>query len=98
MERYLKILKNKYFIITLFIVTWMTFFDSNNLIHRIQNKLELQELKQDKRYYKQKIKETRQNKKELIRNKETLEKFAREQYFMKKDDEDVYVIIEENQQ
>lgn len=96
MERYLKILKNKYFIVTLFIVTWMTFFDSNNFIHRIQNKLELQELKQDKRYYQQKIKETRQNKKELIQNKETLEKFAREQYFMKKEDEDVYVIIEED--
>ncbi len=97
-ERFLGIrhsrLKNKYFLAALFFVIWIVFFDENNLVERFQNIQELKKLNEDKEYYKQKISDDKERLKELKTNNDNLEKFAREQYLMKKDDEDVFVIIE----
>jgi len=46
-----------------------------------------------KEYYEQQIKDVKQEKNELLTNKDSLERFAREQYMMKKDNEDLYVIV-----
>ena len=89
-------LKNKYFIATAIILTWMLFLDRNNLIHQFQKSMQLQELKAEKAYYKAKIKETRKARKELMKNKESLERYAREEYFMKKPDEELYIITKGN--
>lgn len=96
-ERYWKILKNRYFIAGFLILTWMTFFDQNNFIHRIQKSMQLHDLKEEKAYYKQKIKETKKARDHLMKNNRTLERFAREQYFMKKPNEDLYVIVEDEE-
>lgn len=90
----LKLLKNKYFIATTFILVWMLFLDSNNWIHQFNKYNKLQEMKAEKAYYKQKIKETREARKELMKNSESLERFAREEYFMKKPNEELYIITE----
>ncbi len=88
----LNLLKNKYFIATTFILVWMLFLDRNNWIHQYNKYNKLQEMKAEKAYYKQKIKETREARKELMKNSESLERFAREEYFMKKPDEELYII------
>lgn len=88
----LKLLKNKYFIATSFILIWMLFLDRNNWIHQLNKYNQLQEMKAEKAYYKQKIKETRKARKELMKDSESLERFAREEYFMKKPDEELYII------
>jgi len=87
--------KNKYFIAAVLIFIWVAFFDQNNLVERFQNRKELKQLEEDKIYYKAKIKENAARLNELKTNKENLEKFAREQYLMKKDNEDVFIIVEE---
>jgi len=74
---------------------WLMLFDQNNLIQRFQTNLELQELKKEKLYYTKKIREVQQNSKDLLTNKESLEKFAREKYLMKKPDEELFVFVEE---
>jgi cell division protein DivIC len=89
-----KLLKNKYFIATIFILLWMLFLDRNNWIHQFNKYTKLQEMKAEKAYYKQKIKETREARKELMKNSESLERFAREEYFMKKPDEELYIITD----
>jgi cell division protein FtsB len=52
----------------------------------------LHSLENEKEYYEKKIEEVEQDRKELMTNKELLEKFAREKYLMKKESEDVFII------
>jgi cell division protein DivIC len=87
--------RNKYFIASAFFILWVTFFDDDNLIERFQNLRQIRELKRDKEYYIQKISEDSERLKELKTNNKNLEKYAREQFLMKKDNEDVFVIVEE---
>ncbi len=90
-----RLLKDKYFIVFLAFFTWMLFFDNNDIISQIQLRLKLSEYTNKKEYYQQKIAEVKQEQKELLTNQASLEKFAREKYMMKKDDEDLYVIVPE---
>jgi cell division protein DivIC len=87
--------RNKFFIASGVFVLWISFFDDDNLIERFQNLREIGQLKKDKEYYIQKISEDSERLRELKTNKENLEKYAREQFLMKKDNEDVFVIVEE---
>jgi len=87
--------RNKYLIALVVFLLWILFFDQNNLIERFQHRKELKSLQEDKIYYKEKIIQNTEKLKELKTNNENLEKFAREQYLMKKDNEDIFVIVEE---
>jgi cell division protein FtsB len=87
--------KNKYVITTVIFFVWISFFDQNNWFERLQNLRHLNQLQEDKAYYKKKLEEETKRLEELQTDKENLEKFAREQYLMKKEDEDIFIIIEE---
>ena len=87
-------LKNKYVLTVLLFLVWMTFFDRNDLITQYKQRSELNQLKQDKGYYLQEIQKNREMIEGLTTNPEQLERFAREKYLMKKDNEDVFVIVE----
>ena len=91
------ILKNKYLIVSIAFLTWMLFFDNNDLVSQVQLRMKLSEYQGQKDYYEQKIREVKQEKQELLTNQQSLEKFAREQYMMKKDDEDLFVIVPEKE-
>jgi len=86
------ILRNFYVVTGLCFLIWLTFLDSNDLISRFSLSAKLHSLENEKEYYEKKIKEVEQDRKELMTNKELLEKFAREKYLMKKESEDVFVI------
>jgi len=93
MEKLLRIVRNKYFIVTAIMVVWISFFDRYNLVRRLfRDGRDYSELKSEKAYYLQKIEEVKKNKEELFSNNAKLEKFAREKYYMKKDGEDVFVV------
>lgn len=91
----LKWLKNKFVVAAIIFIVWICFLDENNLLERFQNLKELRQLKADKEYYQEKIEVDSKRLKELKTDNDNLEKFAREQYLMKKDNEDVFVIVEE---
>lgn len=93
MKRIPKFLRNKYLLVTAFFVVWMLFFDRNNLFSQLQLRNELNEMKGKLNFYKQKIDEVNKEKEELFGSGTALEKFARETYMMKKDDEDLFVIV-----
>ena len=87
----LKILGNRYVIVLVFFVVWMSFLDTTSYIeHRVLNK-ELDELEDNKKYYQDEIKKDEENIKHL-KNPDQIEKYAREKYYMKRDSEDIYII------
>ena len=90
-----KIIKNKYFIIFVVFLLWISFFDRNNLVRTFQTRGKVKELKEQRAYYLKQIEETKRVKNELLYNKKNLEKFAREQYFMKKEAEEIFIVDEE---
>lgn len=87
-------LKNKYIATLLAFVVWVVFFDKNDLITQYRYWAELQDLKAKKAYLLEEIAQTEQERLELLSSPEKLEKFAREKYLMKKDEEDLFVIVE----
>ena len=91
----LKTFKNKYLIATILFIVWMLFFDHNDIFLHLQYRKELNELKADKKYYQEQIDLTRKEVDLIKSNPQAMEKVAREQYLMKKDDEDVFVVGEE---
>ena len=87
----LKILGNRYVIVLVFFSVWMLFLDNTSYMeHRILNK-QLDELEDNKNYYKDEIKSDDENIK-LLKNPDQIEKYAREKYYMKRDSEDIYII------
>ena len=79
---------------TAFVVIWVLFFDQNNLIDRYRLTRDLNQLEKDYKYYLERIQIDSARIMELKTSPENLEKFAREQYLMKKDNEDIFVIID----
>ncbi len=88
------VLINKYFLTTVAFVAWMLFFDSNNLLTRNKIQTKLDSLYQAKQYYLQEIRKDSALSQGLMNDSTQLEKFARERYLMKKDQEDLYLIID----
>lgn len=88
-----KWMKNPFLIIGIFFIVWMIFFDENNLSAQWKLNSKLNALNTQIDYYNQQIAQTKTELYELRTNSETKEKFAREHYFMKRDNEDVFVFI-----
>ncbi|MFO7933796.1 MAG: septum formation initiator family protein [Bacteroidales bacterium] len=88
-------LKNKYVLTIILFFFWILFFDQNNLVDRIKMSSEIRQLEDDRHYYLEQIQKDSARLYELTTDKENLEKYAREQYFMKKPNEDVFLIVEE---
>lgn len=91
-SRLIRILKNKYLLVTVFFVVWIVFFDSNNLISWSSDIRMVIMQERQKNYYKEAIRETDEKLKELGSNRDSLEKFAREQYFFHEKDEELFII------
>ena len=87
--------RNFYVVSGILFVVWMTFLDSNDLVTRFRMASKLGDLEDEKEYYTQKIVEVEKDRSELMTNKELREKFAREKYLMRKESEDVFVIVED---
>jgi hypothetical protein len=73
----------------------MLFLDSNDLYTQYRLRNQLKNLNQEKEFYLKKIDEVQLEREQLLTDTEALEKFAREKYLMKKETEDLYVIVEE---
>lgn len=86
--------KYKYWLISLSALTWMTVFDSNNFIELIKLRSEVSDLREKRDYYHDEIIHVRSAEKDLFSSKRNLEKFAREKYLMKKDNEDLFILLE----
>jgi cell division protein FtsB len=95
MKRFLNLFKNKYFLVSTAFLVWMIFFDRNDLFSQYEYHQQVNTLKQERDFYQKETVKVHQDLDELTSNKEKLEKFAREKYLMKKNNEDVFVIVKE---
>lgn len=95
MNRLIGLFRNKYFLITIVFLVWMVFFDRNDIFSQYQYHQQLSKLEQERDFYQKETTEINKELNELTSDKTALEKFAREKYLMKKDNEDVYVIVKE---
>ena len=94
MNKILRFFINKYFITTVLFVAWLIFFDSNNILTNMRTKDKLNELKKEKRFYIDEIKKDSVLIQKLLYDTLELEKYAREKYLMKKNNEDLYLLID----
>ena len=86
---------NKYTIVGLLFVIWIALFDKYSFIDQLQLRSKISQLEKEKNYYRKKVEEDKRKKDELLGNRDNLEKFAREQYLMKKENEDIFIIVKE---
>jgi cell division protein FtsB len=87
-------LKNKYFITATVFFAWLLFFDDRDVITQLRHTRELHHLEESRDYYLQEIHTTSAELNKLKSDPATLEKYAREKYRMKKDDEDLFIVAE----
>ena len=93
-KRLLPHLKDKYVLATIVFLVWLTFFDRNDFFVQHEYRSKLDALETEKQYYIDEIQTNRQALTSLLGDKKNLEKFAREKYLMKCDNEDIFVIRE----
>lgn len=94
LKKLLRFLLNKYFLTTIAFIVWLVFFDSNNLVTRNKLQQKLDVLNQEKQFYLQEIRKDSTLTRQLLEDSLRLEKFAREKYLMKKEGEDLYLVID----
>jgi cell division protein DivIC len=87
-----KILTNRYLLASAAFGVWMLFFDKNDYFTQRQRAVELQQLNDKISYYQHQIETTRQELQALQNDPFTLEKYAREKYYMKRANEEVFVV------
>ncbi|GLU54154.1 hypothetical protein Dfri01_36150 [Dyadobacter frigoris] len=79
-------------------LVWILFLDNNNLKVVLSNRVKMKELEKEKVILEDKIKQVKKERNEVFGTPKMLEKWAREKYLMRKPHEDVYVIVDENNQ
>ncbi len=89
---YISLFKNKYFVSALVFVVWISFVDRNDLFTQYGRKQELKKLETSKNYYQAEIASTKKELQDLTNNSTVLEKIAREKFFLKRPNEDVFII------
>ncbi len=87
------ILKNKYLLTGLVFLVIMLFLDKNNILQQRKLQKELQGLKEEQKFYREQYLKDSATLHELRNDSLKLEKLGREKYMMKKDSEDVFLIV-----
>jgi len=96
MQKLRKLFSNKYLITGIAFAVWMMFFDRNDIPLQLKRIHELNKLQESEKVMDQQITDTKQELGLLKTNPETLEKYAREKYMMKKDNEDLFIITSDS--
>lgn len=86
--------KNKFILTSAVFLLWLIIFDRSNWFDMVGEVRSIHKLEKEKEYYKKKIESDSQKLNELKTNDENLEKFAREQYLMKKPNEEIFIVEE----
>ena len=89
-----KSIRNKYIIITIAFLLIIFFIADYNILKRIAYQREIKKIEKEILYYQKEIETSKRQLQELESDKEGLEKFAREKYLMKKDNEDIFIFKE----
>lgn len=92
MKKVFSIVANKFVLTAVAFALWMLFFDQNDIISMKERRQELQSTKDHIAYLNGEIARMEKEQEEITGNPQKLEQYAREQYHLKRDNEDVYII------
>ncbi len=87
--------RNFYFLGGVIFLIWMLFFDANDFYSQYQLRKKLRDLESQRDYYLEEIEKVKKDREALLNDKSQLERFAREKYYMKKEGEEVFIVVEE---
>lgn len=93
-QRWKKRIFNKWVLAFCIFLLMLFFNERSSLFDRIHYTRELQKVRNENEYLKTEIERVNREQNELFSNPKNMEKFAREKYFMKRDDEDVFVVMD----
>jgi cell division protein FtsB len=96
MKKIFPFITNKYLLTLAGLLVFLLFFDKYDLISQYGSRQKLNQLKNEKKYFLDEIEKNDAELNELRTNVKSLEKFGREKYLMKKEDEDIFVILEKS--
>lgn len=91
-KRWYRFLINKYLIVTVAFAVWMIFFDQNSYFIHKELDTQIQELKKDKINYHQKLESEKAKIEKMKHDTTEIERVARERHYLKKEDEDIFVV------
>lgn len=86
------VLRNKFVFTGLAFFIWMSFFDENNLIDQFRSSSRNTDLEESMEFYVEEIEKSKDELNVLATDQERLERFARERYLMKKENEEIFVL------
>lgn len=84
-----------YVISTLILFCWLVFFDRSNLIKQGEMQWQLNKVNEEIRYYENELSKVQEEEKEVLGSEASMEKYAREKYFLKREGETVFVLVDE---
>lgn len=90
-NKWFKIFSNKYLLVSITFIFWMLFLDSNSWLIHHELDSEIDDLEKNKQYYLNEITKDKAIIEKLDDSLE-LEKFARREYFMKRENEEIFII------
>ncbi len=93
-QNYSILIRKKYWISTLLFFGWIVFFDGNNVYRQIKRTIQIKDLDNQIFYYQKQLKNTEIERKAFFKNNQYFEKFVRENYLLKKENEDIFVFTE----
>ncbi len=88
-------LRSKFVLLFLAYFIYLLFFNQNTISSQIKLAMQLHELNKEEDYYTKEIVKVKQDRAQLFSGIDQMEKYARENYWMKKDSEDLYVFMPE---
>lgn len=91
-NKIVRLLKNKYFLVSVFFILWILLFDTNNLFNFYSNIRTVVLQERQKEYYIKSIKHLDDRLNELSSNRDSLEKYARERFLFHQSDEEVFIV------
>ncbi|MDC7995532.1 septum formation initiator family protein [Altibacter sp. HG106] len=94
-KKWFKIVSNTYVLILILFVVWMLFFDTNSYVIQKELDDDIEALEESKEFYESEINKDKQFL-EKMQDSDELERFAREKYYLKKENEDIFIIEHED--
>lgn len=92
LEKIFSVLRNKYLIAFTVFIILILFYDRNDIFVQINREKELSNLKKSQHFYEKEIEKLKKQLTEIEKDSMSLQKYARENLFMQKNNEDVFII------
>ncbi|MFY7731908.1 MAG: FtsB family cell division protein [Bacteroidia bacterium] len=91
--KYYPYILNKYTVVTTVFLFILVFGERNGLVNQFNQRDKYNKVLEENEYFKTEITKLQNDHINLFSNAKNLEKYAREKYLMKRDDEDVFIIV-----